>query len=140
METLLTNDQKQIFKKFSEAESFGENTKELEYINSDPDYLLHHERVSSNLCRLVTPTDDQFESIKDFLAMDAKEIIKNFTERQELKYAHIFSRADILATDWVYFPQSSMRRELLKLWRGILGCELNFVLCLTAAQRQQLTL
>lgn len=104
----------------------------------DKDYDFFHERMNSNLCRLATPSDEQFETIKEFLLTPANLLVENFSERQMLKYTHILSVADMLATDWVYFPKSCMRRTMLKLFHDILGCELNFVLCLTEEQKVQL--
>lgn len=141
METLLNTEQKSLFLSFSQSNSQvkdDERTKKQK--ETDKDYDFFHERMDSNFCRLISLDSDQFENIKDFLTMPADSFLKNFLEKKELRYACISSMADVLSTDWVYFPQSSIRREMLKLCRSILGCELNFVLCLTAAQRQQLTL
>lgn len=110
-------------------------TKEKEGKEHDKDYDFFHEKVNSNLCRLATPSDEQFETIKEFLLTPANLLVENFSEKQVVKYTHIFSVADMLATDWVYFPVNHMRRSILKLFHGILGCELNFVLCLTEEQK-----
>lgn len=141
MKTLLTNDQRALFLAFSQKEATSkEDPKILEQKKNDQDYEFFHENTQSNFCKLISLDSDQFENIKDFLTMPTDSFLENFLEKKELRYACISSIADVLSTDWVYFPQSSIRREMLKLWHSILGCELNFVLCLTAVQRQQLRL
>lgn len=141
METLLTNDQKAIFLSFSQKEAIlKEDPKITKEKEVDRDYNFFHEKTQSNLSKLITPAAEEFEKIKDFLSTSSGSFIENFSEKKELRYACISSIADVLATDWVYFPQSSIRREMLRLWYHVFGCELNFVICLTAEQKQQLTL